>query len=306
MRFLFLFLFLSFSVLLYSQKPPPKFKSYKCPQILQAGDIKNALNAGAVKKITLQCSPVGSGETIEVASGNKKDKFYFEKEHNVVWVKFTSEAKGLLSFRIKPLSENDDYDFLLFKVKDENTINQIVAKKLKPLRSNLARNKKENNGVTGLKLTSSEKHTISGVQNEFSKPIMTRQGDEYYLALDNVYNEGKGAMIYFDYSKTKKIRGTVKNDANEKILDAEVTWDDEKTGETLAKTRTDKVTGEYEMIIPYDSSDPSKKYVFSVSAERHFFQERIITASEISSDSFKPINLVLPKLKKVKGINCTI
>jgi outer membrane protein OmpA-like peptidoglycan-associated protein len=301
MKFLLSFLLTITSFFAFAQKPIANFKSYKCPQILRAGDIRNALNAGAVKKITIQCSPVGPGESIEVASGKKKDKFYFEKENNVVWVKFTAVSNGALGFRIRPLSETDDYDFLLFKDEGDGTINKIISKKLKPIRSNLARNKKETKGVTGLKHSATATHNVSGVQNEFSKPIPTKEGRKYYLVLNNVYPEGKGAIIYFDYSLTKKIKGTIKNDAETgKLLEAEVTWDDDKTGETLAKTTTDPLTGEFEIIVPYDPSDLSKKYVLSAYSEKHFFKEKTITTKELKSGPLKPINLILSELKKGK------
>jgi len=284
----------------YSQITIADYKSFDCTEILKSGDIENALVAGATKKITLKCSPVGAGEKVEVASGKKKDKYYFEKENNIVWVKFTAGKNGNMNLTLRPLSEQDDYDFLLFKVEGKNTISQIKSKKLKPIRSNISRNNIENKGQTGLSVGVKETHIVSGVNNEFSKLILVEEGEEYYLALNNVYDEGKGAIIYFNYFLIKKIKGIVKNDKDEIVTNANVSWEDGRTGKVLVETTSDAKTGEFEMDVPYEASNPKQKYILSAYTEKHFFKEEVFTPASIKNLNDKPINLVLNQLKKGK------
>jgi len=110
--FLFTITTLSYS---NSQEVISQNKLLSCGQIIKANDFQKALNAGKTYKITLRCSPVGSGEKKEVESSTKNSIYYFEEEHNLVWVKFTAIKTAKLEFKIIPDSPADDYDFLLFK-----------------------------------------------------------------------------------------------------------------------------------------------------------------------------------------------
>jgi len=300
MRKIFIILLLFLTLQIHGQQQSKGVKTYSCEQVHKATDIEYALNAGMVKKISLKCSPVGAGESIEVASGRKKDKNYFEKEHNVVWIKFTIGKTGNLTFKIRPISETDDYDFLLFAATGENILQKISSKKLKPIRTNISRNNSEEKGITGLSNSAIKTHTISGVQNNYSKYLPVIKGEEYYLVIDNVYNKGKGAVIYFDYFLNKKISGYIKNKnkENEYALNAEVNWEDAQTGETLIKTNTDSLTGYYEMEVPVDITSPTKKYILSAYTKKHFFAEETFTSKEIIDHNSPSINMLLPKLKK--------
>ncbi|PCJ25282.1 MAG: hypothetical protein COA97_08140 [Flavobacteriales bacterium] len=292
------FLILFASIISFGQKT--QFKSFDCEQILRAGDIKNSLIVGAVKKITLKCSPKGHGNFQEVSSGKNKDRYYFKKEHNVVWILFAIKRTGNLVLTIEPLSKSDDYDFLLFKNEGKKTAKQITLKKIKPVRSNLSRNKESNKGITGLSFTAQSTHSISGPNHEFSKPILVTKGDEYYIVIDNVYQYGKGCLIYLDYYSTKKITGMVQSLDSNKILNAEIAWEDPKTGKILAQTTSDPETGYYEMEVPYTIDNLNKKYVLSTYSENHFFSEKTYYSKDFIKDKLSPIqiNIILPKLKK--------
>ncbi len=298
MRILSLILLMFFSLGIKAQLTITEFKSFTCPEILAAGDIANSLEVGATKKVTLKCSPVGAGDAVEVASGRSKDKNYFQKEHNIVWVKFRAGKSGNLNFTLRPLSGDDDYDFLLFKAEGENTEELIKSKKLAPIRTNISRSNVQNLGLTGLSITAKETHNISGKNSAYSKYIVVKKGETYYLAIDNVYDGGKGVMIYFNYFLTKTIRGIIKNEKNEIVKNVVVSWEDGRTGETLVETKADAETGEFEMKVPIDEAKPKQKYVLSAYSEKHFFSEQSFTSTDVKDFNDEPINLVLNVLKK--------
>lgn len=286
----------------FAQESDPYTKRIECDIILKATDIENAIKVGKVNKLFLKCSPNGSGENIEAASGKSRDKYYFEKEHNVVWIKFTIPKTGDMVFAIKPKNPENDYDFLLFKSEGENTIQKIKSKKLKPIRSNLSRFNIEKRGITGLNFDANQTHVIAGIQSGFSSPVKAVKDEEYYLVLDNVYDEGQGAIVEFGYYDTKKISGYVTNENKDKKIAAEVSWDDVETGKTLTTTKADAKTGYFEMEVPFIINDPKKFYILAVDAEEYFFEEKMISVEELKTLNTKPLSFALPELKKGKRL----
>ncbi|TXB64561.1 OmpA family protein [Vicingus serpentipes] len=298
----FIIILLSLIQYSFAQESDPYTKRIECDIILKATDIENAIKVGKVNKLFLKCSPKGSGNQIEVASGRSKDKFYFEKEHNVVWIKFTIPKTGDMVFSIKPKNPENDYDFLLFKSEGENNIQKIKSKKLKPIRSNLSRFNIEKRGITGLNFDANQTHVIAGIQSEFSSPVKAVKDEEYYLVLDNVYDEGQGVIVEFGYYDTKKISGYVTNESSDKKIAAEVSWDDAETGKTLATTKADAKTGYFEMEVPFVITNPEKMYILAIDAEEYFFEEKMISVEKLKALSPKPLNFALPELKKGKRL----
>ncbi|MCC7332981.1 MAG: OmpA family protein [Flavobacteriales bacterium] len=296
MNNLIFILLIVFSQQIYSQRQD--ILTIDCLDIMNANDIDNSINIKNATKVFLKCSPKGFGEKIEVASGGKKDKYFFEKEHNVIWFKFKILVTSELLLTIKPKNPEDDYDFLLFKVEDENTINQIKSKTQLPIRSNLARNNKDNKGVTGLSFNSKTTHTYSGPQYEFSKSLKIEKDEEYYLVLDNVYDNGQGAIIEFNYFELKKISGYVTNNSKTKNLDAELNWEDIESGQQLRRIVTNPKTGYFEMEVPYSLTDLDKSYVLTTSSDGYLFKENNFTVKHLHSLDTNHLSITLSKLEK--------
>lgn len=290
--------FLLLGCLLFAQNDNPMVKVIECSRIIKSGDVEHAISVGKVNRIFLKCSPKGAGEKIEVASGKAKDKFYFEKEHNTVWFKFRVPFSSEMTFTIKPKNPENDYDFLLFKNEGENTVKNITNKRLKPIRSNLSRFNPEVKSFTGLSFDGKQTHVPSGVQFEFSSPLKVEKDEEYYLAIDNVYDDGQGAVIDFEFYETKKISGYVSNDKQDKKIGADVSWDDAETGETLKTTKADPKTGYFEMEVPFVVNNPEKIYILAVDAEEYFFDEKMISVDELKKIDPKPLKIALTQLKK--------
>lgn len=285
------------SITVIGQTTLTSVKVFSCLQILKASDSKFCLFASKASKMDLMCSPVGSGDEKEVESSTMRE-FYFEKEHNVVWIKFTAIKDSKLGITIAPKSYKDDYDFLLFKEEGANTKEKIASKEIKPIRTNIARTKDVNNGITGLTFDADNLFMGEGKKTGYSKYVDVKENENYYLVLDNVYENGQGAIITLNYFETKSINGIVTNE-DKKPVKADVVWEDTSTGEELVKTTSDPVTGEFKLEVPY-STNQLGKYILSTESDGHFFNEVTYSSEEIASCPPTPINVVLPELKSGK------
>lgn len=277
-------------------------RRYSCVQIQKANDIEGALRAGKAQEVKLTCPPKGTGVKKEAASGRAVDKYYFEDEHNITWIKFRAKWDGHLNLRIEPDSLKDDYDFLLFKSTGENFESKLSNRSVKPIRSNIARNKEGQKGVTGLNYLATKAFIHSGPNEQFSSSPDVKANDEFYLAIDNVYENGGGATIYFDYMKKKEIQGVVKDEQNNIVPDAEITWENTKTGEVINSTVSD-AEGNFSMVVLYDMN-PKNEYSLTSFSNNHFFAEKAFTPIQIHKCSPEPISIVLPELKK--GVRGTV
>tara|TARA_B110000240_G_scaffold69271_1_gene78822 strand:+ start:834 stop:1994 length:1161 start_codon:yes stop_codon:yes gene_type:complete len=271
-------------------------KTYTCEQVEQATDFATAIDVDKVYNVKLSCSPKGQGKKIEIAG--HASNYYFKKEHNIVWIKFRAARNSMLNIIIKPDSASDDYDFQIYKDAGVNTLKDIVSKRQKPIRSNLARTKDVNEGITGLDYFIEGTHVSEGVNPGYCKYMQVVKEEVYYLVLDNVYADGGGARIEFDYFSSKKIKGSVLDDEGKKLA-AEVIWENVISGKELNKTRSDSITGDFEMDIVYNNN-PNISYTLSVEADSHFFVEENFSLAEIIQMKPTPIELVLPLFDKGK------
>ncbi|MCO4813433.1 MAG: OmpA family protein [Flavobacteriales bacterium] len=268
---------------------------FPCDSIQKAGDFDSALDCDQAYKITLMCAPVGPGKVKEIYSyGNSK--YYFQEEHNVVWLKFQAIRKSKVAINIQPKSAKDDFDFLLFKYDNEKTKEKIRSKQLKPIRTNIARTKEINDGATGLSYNATRNFVSSGINDSYSKYIEVEKGEVYYLVLDNVYDNGKGATITLDYFRTKQIEGIIVNEEKD-FLSSEVIWENITTNEELVKVTSDSITGAFQMTVPYNMNQ-NNRYVLSAYSEGQLFKEISYTPREINNCEPIPIQMILPELKK--------
>ncbi len=266
-------------------------------QVQQANDFAGILLAKDATKIRLNAAPNGSGDEQEIPKKGKNNPYYFEKEHNIVWIQFTTRQEGKLTMNIIPDSINDDYDFLIFERNGKSALDDIKSGKIKPIRTNLARSKSINNGLTGLSIDAESDFQSEGKNPTFSRYLDVEVGQSFIIVLDNVYENGGAATIEFDYIKTKMISGIVTNDENEAVQ-AEVKWMKTDSEVPLAKTTTDSA-GHYNLEIPY-TSDPRQEYTLTIEADNHFFHEQDFTKQEVEEFTPTPLKLVVMKLKKGK------
>ncbi len=172
----------------------------------------NPANADCNRPITIKDTIYGPtvppdkhGAKLEVKENDKKSLYYFEQEHHTVWYTFVATCDGTLTFDIIPESVDDDYDFMLFSYDNaKNFCNRIASKEVSPLRTNISRNNKKLKSKTGLSMDAIDEFVHSGPGNAYSKYVEVKNGQRFYLLLDNVYDKGKGHTIVLHYKCNSK------------------------------------------------------------------------------------------------------
>ena len=267
-------------------------KTYESFQIQNANDSERTLDAGMVYSIRLNSSPKGKGEQIEVAGSHH----FFPEENNVAWLRFTTLKTSRLTIRIVPDSTRDDYDLLLFKDEGEETLSRIQKKIQKPLRSNCARTQNIDQGITGLAYDSDlPEHVGTGTGSSYSRFLDVNRGEQYYLVLNNVYDNGAGVTVFLEYWDEKELSGTVTDEMNtpQSVV---ITWEDKATGDTLAQT-TSNEKGYFHINVPYSMQSESG-YSLVASSDSLIFSQTDYGVGQIATCSSEPITLVLKELKK--------
>ena len=113
-------------------------------------------------------------------------------ESNSAWYRLNVAADGFLAFTIRPLSANDDYDFLVlrFPATEANQVTGCVSA-LSSAGNVAACNFQPGAGTTGLE---------TGVPfNSFGAPIQVRRGEVFMILISN--RNGNGGFT-FDLSNT--------------------------------------------------------------------------------------------------------
>ncbi len=207
------------------------------------------------------------------------------------WYKFKVQKNGILLFDIIPLNSKDNYDFMLFK-SENDFCKKYNEGKIKPIRSNF--NPPANDkGITGL--------SYAGDEPDFEKGVPVSKGDEFYLALNNVYGNGKGHTILFKELKTIKITGKITDSKNGKPLKAEIHWRNLRNNNLFVSSQTEK-KGFYEMEILLNSQENVfPKYELCVYADKYFPSFKIFSTHEANNLNNKEIDFALNKVKK--GLN---
>lgn len=221
--------------------------------------------------------------------GNMVNDFTLVK--HPTWYKFTVQKNGILLFDIIPLNSKDNYDFMLFKDED-NFCKKFNEGKLKPIRSNF--NPPANvKGITGL--------SYNGEKPDYEKGVPVKKGDAFYLALNNMYRNGKGHTILFKELKTIKIKGKITDSKNGKLLKANISWRNLRNNDLFVSSQTEK-KGSYEMEIILNSQENTfPKYELCAYADKYFPDIKIFSTEKANSLNGKEINFELDKVKK--GLN---
>jgi len=137
----------------------------------------------------------------------------FIVKDNPAYFKFTIQKDSLLTFDIVPEDSKEDYDFLLYRCIDNTCIDEIIEKKIKPIRFCLSINEAKNS-TTGLSTFSQLSGIGGGNGVAYASALPVKAGELYYLVVS--YPEyylriqhkdfPKGFKIYFydNWPKKKK------------------------------------------------------------------------------------------------------
>ncbi len=229
------------------------------------------------------------GPTTAPAEIGAPDGFTLPK--HPTWYKFTVQKNGILLFDIIPLNSKDNYDFMLFKATD-NFCEKFKNGKIKPIRANY--NPPVNDkGVTGL--------SYSGEEPDFEKGVVVSKGDVFYLALNNLYRDGKGHTVYFKELKTIKITGKITDSKNGKPLKADIRWRNLRNNNLFVSSQTEK-KGSYEIeILLNTEQNVFPKYELCVYADKYFPEYKVFSTEEANQLNGKEVDFNLNKVKK--GLN---
>ena len=227
--------------------------------------------------------------TAPVEIGSISSNFTLTK--HPTWYKFTIQKSGILLFDIIPLNSKDNYDFMLFK-DEKNFCENYKEGKIKPIRSNFNPPANEK-GVTGL--------SYSGDESDYEKGLPVSKGDVFYLALNNVYRNGKGHTVFFKELKTIKISGKISDSKNGKPLKADIRWRNLRNNNLFVTSQSEK-KGFYEMEILMNTQENYfPKYELSVYADKYFPEFKVFSTEEANNLNDKKIDFALDKVKK--GLN---
>ncbi|MDC0230756.1 OmpA family protein [Aureispira] len=251
------------------------------------------------KTIGPTTSPQGYGQISEFENNDKRNLHFTEKENNSVWYKFSSKSNGNLSFEIEPLDSLNDYDFVLYRYTGEDFCESVKNKSISPVRTNFSRNKMEINGKTGLSVNAEKEFVSAGINPAYSKSIKVKNNEEFVLYINNVYDNGEGHILHFDYFVNLSLNGSVVDVEGEHALEANITITNTKTGNVVAETTSDSVSGDYKLVFDIPKSQLNDPLHLEVSKEGYFFKDTIITAFDIATKMRKvKINTRIKKLKK--------
>lgn len=256
-----------------------------------ASDCDKAIGITIDKNIVYDetIAPAEFGDKQEITV---KNKLIFEKEHNTAWYLLNIERDGELVFEVVPVNPKDDYDFLVYKYDNLNFCNDFSSNKILPLRSNLSRVDRSIQGITGLMANVKANSVGMGVGNGYVKSISVKKGEKYMLILDNVYPNGKGHTIYFNFLKEVEIKGNV-TDSDNKPVEADISLSD-NFGNTVQKAKSNK-DGNYSF---KTSIKENENYNLTVLSENTFIQNSKINSNTLKDEKFSDLNIVLPKLKE--------
>ncbi len=147
-------------------------------------------------------APFGLGKFKELVQPKKYDSTSFKSEKNSEWFLLNQTNKANLSLSIIPDNINDDYDFMIFDASINGFCDSIkVAGKLIPLRSNISRNDKSFNSVTGLSKGNDTSFVGIGVGNSFCRPLLMEANKNYMLIICCDRNPQKGLTLKLSYEK---------------------------------------------------------------------------------------------------------
>ncbi len=222
-------------------------------------------------------------------TGNMTTDFTLVK--HPTWYKFTIQKNGILLFDIIPLNSKDNYDFMLFK-DEPDFCSKFKEGKIKPVRSNF--NPPSNDkGITGL--------SYDGENPDFDKGIPVSKGDVFYLALNNMYRNGKGHTVLFKELKTIKITGKITDAKNNKLVKADIRWRNLRNNDLYVSTQTEK-KGFYEIEVLLNTQENTfPKYELCVYADKYFPEFKIFSTEEANKLNEQKIDFALNKVKK--GLN---
>ena len=274
-----------------------------CIAIKQAGDCDSAIEINPINKLLFNCSPKGFGSQLEIKNNSSKSIFFFEKEHNTIWLKFNCPYDALMCFDIIPNDTTYDFDFLLFKNEGNNFCKNLNYKHSKPIRTNISRNNLKNMSITGLNINAKKEYVPSGIQPMYSKALKVNKSENYFLVIDNVYGGESGFSIQFNYYEEKNIKGSIIDKNTNNPIYSNIKIENANNGKQIAESQSDSITGEFNL--DYKATINEDYYLITES-KNYFFSETLISSISKNDTVSSDLDIKVSKLKIMKILNFII
>lgn len=270
-----------------------------CIAIKQAGDCYSAIEINPINKLIFNCSPKGYGNQLEIKNNSSKSIFFFEKEHNTIWLKFNCPYDALMCFDIIPNDTTYDFDFLLFKNEGNNFCKNLNYKHSKPIRTNISRNNLKNKSITGLNINAKKEYIPSGIQPMYSKALKVNKSENYFLVIDNVYGGESGFSIQFNYYEEKNIKGSIIDKNTNNPIYSNIKIENANNGKQIAESQSDSITGEFNL--DYKATINEDYYLITES-KNYFFSETLISSISKNDTVSSDLDIKVSKLKKNENL----
>ena len=270
-----------------------------CIAIKQAGDCYSAIEINPINKLLFNCSPKGCGSQLEIKNNSSKSIFFFEKEHNTIWLKFNCPYNALMCFDIVPNDTTYDFDFLLFKNEENNFCKNLNYKQTKPIRTNISRNNLKNKSITGLNINAKKQFIPSGIQPMYSKALKVNKSENYFLVIDNVYGGESGFSIQFNYYKEKTIKGSIIDKNTNNPIYSNIKIENANNGKQIAESQSDSITGEFKL--DYKATI-NEDYFLITESKNYFFTETLISSISKYNTVSSDLEIKVSKLKKNENL----
>ena len=270
-----------------------------CIAIKQAGDCYSAIEINPINKLLFNCSPKGFGNQLEIKNNSSKSIFFFEKEHNTIWLKFNCPYDALMCFDIIPNDTTYDFDFLLFKNEGNNFCKNLNYKETKPIRTNISRNNLKNKSITGLNINAKKEYIPSGIQPMYSKALKVNKSENYFLVIDNVYGGESGFSIQFNYYEEKNIKGSIIDKNTNNPIYSNIKIENANNGKQIAESQSDSITGEFNL--DYKATINEDYYLITES-KNYFFSETLISSISKNDTVSSDLDIKVSKLKKNENL----
>ena len=270
-----------------------------CIAIKQAGDCYSAIEINPINKLLFNCSPKGFGSQLEIKNNSSKSIFFFEKEHNTIWLKFNCPYNALMCFDIIPNDTTYDFDFLLFKNEENNFCKNLNYKQTKPIRTNISRNNLKNKSITGLNINAKKEYIPSGIQPMYSKALKVNKSENYFLVIDNVYGGESGFSIQFNYYEEKNIKGSIIDKNTNNPIYSNIKIENANNGKQIAESQSDSITGEFNLVY---KATINEDYYLITESKNYFFSETLISSISKNDTLSSGLEIKVSKLKKNENL----
>ena len=126
-------------------------------------------------------APEGYGAIREFKNNPSSGDVFMEQENFSAWYEFETKIDADLIFSVIPDSAIDDYDFALYQYTNEDFCEDLIQKKIQPVRTNFSRNDLALKGITGLDSKAENIYVGQGLGPIFSKSVAVNKGDKLHV-----------------------------------------------------------------------------------------------------------------------------